>query len=245
MSTQSSGAGAATQQAHSGQPGVVVVKQRGGWFGKVLVFFGILGLLCAGWIGLATLKLVPDLGLKNPFTTQVEDRTGPALLESVQDLSLFVAARGNFQVVVDYKEDRAYVPDFISSYHALFVGYGSVDAYVDFATLDQGAIQVSADGKEVTVTLPEPVLSDVRLDVNQSRVYSLDEGFLERVKGFVTDDMNRQGQLYQLAEEKILEAAKQSELVERAKDNTRIKLEGMLRALGYERVTINFATNPQ
>ncbi len=239
MSTQSSGTGVTSAP---GESNVVVIKEKRGWGGRLLVFIGVLGLLFASFVGLSAVNLLPDI--KNPFTTRVDDRTGPALLESMQDLSLFVAARGNFQVVVDYKEDRAYVPDFVSSYHVLFVGYGSVDAYVDFATLDQDAIEVSADGTEVTVTLPEPVLSDVRLDVHQSRIYSLDEGLLETVRGLVTEDYNRQGQLYQLASDKIHEAAVQSELLERARENTRIKLEGMLRALGFERVTINFVTNP-
>jgi Protein of unknown function (DUF4230) len=226
----------------SSGPNVVVVKQKRGWAGAFLVIIGLLGLLCAGYVGLSVINLVPDI--KNPFQTEVEDRSGPVLLQSMEDLSLFVAARGNFQVVVDYKEDRAYVPEFISSYHVLFVGYGSVEAYVDFAALDEDAIQVSPDQTEVTITLPEPQLSEVRLDVNQSQIYSLDEGIFETVRNLVTEDVNRQGQLYQLAVEKIETAAQQSELLERAKDNTRIKLEGMMRSLGFERVTINFATNP-
>ena len=171
MSTQPSGTDVAPQPSG---PNVVVVKQKRGWAGALLVTIGLLGLLCAGYVGLSVINLVPDI--KNPFQTEVEDRSGPVLLQSMEDLSLFVAARGNFQVVVDYKEDRAYVPEFISSYHVLFVGYGSVDAYVDFAVLDQGAIVVSPDQTEVTITLPEPQLSEVRLDVNQSRIYSLDEG---------------------------------------------------------------------
>lgn len=221
---------------------VVVVKQKRGWAGAFLVIIGLIGLLCAGYVGLSVVNLVPDI--KNPFRTEVQDRSGPVLLQSMEDLSLFVAARGNFQVVVDYKEDRAYVPEFISSYHVLFVGYGSVEAYVDFAALDEGAIEVSPDQTEVTITLPEPQLSEVRLDVSQSRIYSLDEGIFETVRNLVTEDVNRQGQLYQLAVEKIETAAQQSELLERARENTRIKLEGMMRSLGFERVTINFATNP-
>jgi hypothetical protein len=239
MSTQPSGTEVAPQ---SSGPNVVVVKQKRSWAGGLLVAIGLIGLLCAGYVGLSVINLVPDI--KNPFQTQVDDRTGPVLLENMQDLSLFVAARGNFQVVVDYKEDRAYVPEFISSYHVLFVGYGSVDAYVDFAALDQGAIEVSPDQTEVTITLPEPQLSDVRLDVNQSRIYSLDEGIFETVRNLVNEDVNRQGKLYQLAVEKIATAAQQSELLERARENTKIKLEGMMRALGFERVTIKFETNP-
>jgi hypothetical protein len=239
------GAPMPTQTSDAAAPqgsNVVVVKQKRSWAGTFLVFIGLMGLLCAGYFGAATLKLVPEI--KNPFTTRVDDRSGPVLLESIQDLSLFVAARGNFQVVVDYREDRAYVPDFISSYHALFVGHGSVEAYVDFATIDEGAIEVSPDGTEVTITLPEPQLSEVRLDLNQSRIYALDEGLFETIRRLVREDINRQGDLYRLAVDKIEQAARQSDLLERARENTRITLEGMMRALGFERVTVNFVANP-
>jgi hypothetical protein len=237
MSTQSTGTGSAT-----GEPNVVVIRQRAGWGGRILVIIGLIGLLCAGYLALSTVSLIPKI--HNPFAAQTQDKSSPVVLQSIQDLSLFVAARGNFQVVVDYQQDHAYVPDFISSYHALFVGVGSVDATVDFSKLSQGAIQVSGDGKQVTVTLPEPQLSDVHLDINQSHVYSLDTGLLDKIQSLVTADYNQQGQLYQLASDKIKQAAIQSELVQRAEDNTRITLEGMLKSLGYERVTINFQTNP-
>lgn len=240
MSTESS----EVAQRQADEPMVVYVKEPAHWGRRILIFVGVIALLCAGGFALATANLMPSW-FKNPFATKVTDRTGPVLLESIEDLSQFVAARGNFQVVVDYKEDRPYVPDFISSYHVLFVGYGSVEAYVDFSALDAGAIQVSADGAEVTVTLPDPVLSEVHLDVSQSRIYSLDEGIFEKVKGLVNDDYNKQGQLYQLASEKIRIAAVDSELIERARENTRSKLEGILRAMGFTRVTITFQSDPK
>ncbi len=241
--TTDSTQGTSTQVARGDEPVVVYVREPKHWGRNILIFIGVVGLLIAGGFALAAVNLFPHI--RNPFATQVTDRTGPVLLQSIEDLNQFVAARGNFQVVVDYKEDRPYVPDFISSYHVLFVGQGSVDAYVDFTSLSEGAIQISGDGAEVTVTLPDPQLSEVHMDVNQSRIYSLDEGIFDKVKGLVADDYNRQGQLYQLASEKIKTAAIESELIDRARDNTRIKLEGILRSMGYERVTINFTPTPQ
>lgn len=230
-------------QPNPDQSQVVYVREPAHWGRRFLVLIGVLAVAAAAFFGLATANLLPSF-FKNPFQSQTHDRTGPVVLLSVQDLSRYVADEGNFQVVVDYKEDTRFIPSFISSYHALFVAYGTVEAYVDFSTLDQGAVQVSADGKEVTVTLPEPVLSEVRLDVSKSHVYSIDEGVLQKVQGLVTDDIDRQGQLYQLSVQKIKEAAAQSGLVARAKTNTQVKLEGLLRSLGYERVNIVFKTNP-
>jgi hypothetical protein len=228
----------------SDQSQVVYVREPAHWGRRILVLVGVLALGTAAFFGFAAVNLLPSF-ITNPFKKQVDDRTGPVVLQSVQDLSNYVAAKGNFQVVVDYKEDRAYVPDFISSYHALFVAYGSVNAYVDFSTLAQDAIKVSADGKEVTVTLPEPQLTEVTLDVNKSHVYSLDEGILENLQGLISNDLSRQGKLYQLAVEKIQEAAAQSGLIDRARENTENQLKAMLTALGYTRVNIVWQNNPQ
>jgi hypothetical protein len=228
----------------SDQTQVVYVREPAHWGRRILVLIGVVALGTAAFFGFAAVNLLPSF-ISNPFKKQVDDRTGPVVLQSVQSLSNYVAARGNFQVVVDYKEDRAWIPDFISSYHALFVAYGSVEAYVDFSGLAQDAIQVSADGKEVVVTLPEPQLTEVRLDVNKSHVYSLDEGILENLQGLISNDLDRQGKLYQLAVQKIEEAARQSEILSRARENTEKELTAILTTLGFTRVTIQWKTNPQ
>jgi DNA repair protein RadC len=56
-----------------------------------------------------------------------------------------------------------------------------------------------------------------------------------------SNDPNKLQQLYQLGEQKITDAAKDSELAQRAEENTRKMLDGMLRSLGYTSITITFA----
>jgi Protein of unknown function (DUF4230) len=220
------------------EPMVVYVREPKHWGRRILVFIGVMGLLLAAGFGLAAVNLFPKL--RNPFATQVTDRSGPAVVESIDNLSKYVAAQGNFQVIVDYEEDRPYVPDFVSSYHVLFIAYGSVDAYVDFSGLKGDAVVVSADGKSIEITIPEPVLDEPVIDVDKSHVYSVDVGLLEVVKRAAGGDLNSQGQLYQLSKSKIQAAATETELIERAKKNTTAMLESFLKGLGYERVTVNY-----
>jgi len=54
------------------------------------------------------------------------------------------------------------------------------------------------------------------------------------------DDSNSLQQLYQLAEVKLATAAQQSGVLDRAEQNTRATLEGMLHSLGYTNVIVNF-----
>src|SRR4029434_9000412 len=100
-------------------------------------FIGVLGILVAAVFGLKAVNLFPTL--RNPFATQKTDKSGPVLLESIQDLSRYVAAEGNFQVLVDLQENKRFIPDVLFNERTLFVGVGSVDAYADFSAINEGA----------------------------------------------------------------------------------------------------------
>ena len=188
------------------------------------------------------LDLLPKVG--NPFKSQTVDRSNPALLKSLTDLSDYHAASGNFQVIVDTEKDTKFVPAFIRGERTVYVAGGSVDAVVDFSQLDERSIQVSPDRTSVTVTLPAPALADPKVDPDQSRVVSRDRGVLDRLGGVFSDNPTSDRPLVLAAEQKMRDAANQSDLRTRAEDNTRHMLEGMLRALGYSSVTVTFAPPP-
>jgi hypothetical protein len=221
------------------QPQIVYVQQKAHWGRRLLVLLGVIALLGAVSLGLMAVDKFPKL--HNPFATQTTDRTGPVLLLSVKDLSRYVAAEGAFQVLVDVQENKALIPDFIFNDHTLFVGIGTVDAYVDFGNIDDGAIVT--DGTSVTINLPAPQLDKPSLDVDKSYVFAEDKGLTNRIGDFFNSNPNDKQQLYQLAEQKIIAAADDTELKNRAEINTRAMLEGLFKSLGYERVTVNFA-NP-
>jgi len=177
----------------------------------------------------------------NPFGTKTVDRSGPVLLLKLTDLARFEAASGTFREIVDVEKDVDNVPSMLAGERALFVAQASVDAYVDFSRLDEGAITVSADGQRVDVTLPPAALSDVRVDPEQSYVFSRDRGVLNRLGGVFSDNPTSERELYLAAERKIAEAAEDSGLRERAEDNTRSMLTGMLATLGYTNVGVQFS----
>ncbi|SIR21988.1 DUF4230 domain-containing protein [Micromonospora avicenniae] len=191
-------------------------------------------------LGVQTSGLLPNF--RNPFAEERTDRSQPTLLKSIQDLSRYVAAEGNFQVVVDLQKDRQYVPEFLLNERTLFVGAGSVEAYVDFSKISDGAIVESADGKSVEVKLPAPQLGETNLDLEKSYVFAERRGLLNRLGEVFGGDPNRQQEVYRLAEDRITAAARDSGLGARAEENTRKMLEGLLGSLGYERVTITYVT---
>ena len=192
----------------------------------------------AGRIG----DLLPSL--PNPFGSETVDRTQPAILQSLEDLSRYEAARANFEVIVDSEKDARFIPSVIRGERTLFVGAGSVEATVDFSELDEGSIRVSDDRRSVEVTVPAPTLSEPRVDPDRSRVVSRDRGVLDRVGSMFSDSPTSDRPLYLAAEKKMRAAAGSSDLQARAEENTRQMLDGTLRALGFTSVTVTFVSNP-
>ncbi|SEG57573.1 Protein of unknown function [Nonomuraea solani] len=180
----------------------------------------------------------------NPLGEQTIDRSQPVLLQSIKDLSRFEAATGNFQVVVDLEKDANFLPDAIKGTRTLFVGAGGVDAYVDFGAMATNAVTVSQDRTEATIRLPRAQLEKPNLDNNRSYVFAQQRGLFDRVSDFLSGSPGDQRELYLLAEKKISEAAVASDLRTRADANTKAMLSGMLKSLGFKKVTVKFTDEP-
>ncbi|MFC4913170.1 DUF4230 domain-containing protein [Actinomadura gamaensis] len=177
----------------------------------------------------------------NPLAEDTKDRSGPALLRSVRDMHRYQAATGDFQVVVDLDKEAEYLPGSLRGRRTLFVGQGSVNAYVDFSQLGSGAISVNSDRTAATVRLPHAQLDSTNLDPKRSYVFSTQRGLFDRFGDFFSSNPNNQQQLYVLASQKIQAAAQESGLQTRADQNTRSMLENMLRALGFKTITVQQA----
>ena len=198
--------------------------------------------LLLGVSSLGGLRLWPSF--PNPFGTRQVDRSQPVLLKAIEDLEVYKAASGSFQVVVDLEERSGGIPLALKGERTLFVAGGSVDAEVDFSTLDEGAIKVSDDGERVEITLPRARLAPARVDPDQSRVFSRERGLLDRLGSVLSDNPTSERKLYQLAAARMDQAALESDLRAQAERNTRAMLQSMLRSLGYREVSVTFRDPP-
>jgi len=202
-------------------------------------------------VGVAVVLLVALLALFGlarlthwPFGSEERDRSGPAVLTAMRDLSEYHAATGQYQVVIDIQQDAKFLPDVIKGKRTIFLAIGSVDSYVDFRKLGDDAVSVSLDRKSVSITLPRAQLSKPNVDPDQSRVLNQDLGVIDRLGNLFSDQPNPQNQqMYQLAEQRLADAAKQVGLQKRAEDNTKATLDKLMRSLGFTTVNITFV-NP-
>ena len=183
--------------------------------------------------------------LPNPFERERVDRSGPALLERLEDLSEYHAATARLQQIVDIERDDKVLPSFISGSRTTFLATGSVDAVIDFDRLDKRNIVVSKDGKAATITLPAPRLAEPRIDLDASRVVDRDRGLVDRVGGIFKDSPTSERTIIIAAQSKLrAAAAADRNLMTAAQDNTRKMLTQLLQGIGVERVTVRFQAPP-
>ncbi len=180
------------------------------------------------------------LHLGNPFATTTIDRSPPALLQKLSNLSRYDAAEGHFQQTIDLEDKVSFLPSFLAGERTVFIAQGTVDAAVDFSTLSNDAVQVRGD-HAVTITLPEPKLAHAVVNPATSHVASHDRGLANRVVSLFSDDPNAEQSLYTTAAKKLDAAARESKLVARAEQNTRTMLTSLLGKVGFTDVQLEFA----
>jgi hypothetical protein len=206
------------------------------WWRKLLIALAVVAaLLFAG----SRLDLIP--GFDDIFGSETHDRTGPTLLQSIQDLDRYEAASGNFQVVVDLEKDAKYLPDSIRGTRTLYVGAGTVGAFVDFGGIGANSVQVNKERTSATLRLPHAQLGKPALDARRSYAVSKQRGLLDRLGDFFSDNPASEHAVNQLAAQHIGAAAKDSELAARAEKNTTSMLQGLLHSLGFTEVKVIYA----
>jgi hypothetical protein len=211
-------------------------------FGSIVAALGLGVLALVGFLIVGALTGLFSIG--NPFSTSTVDRSQPALLKEINDLSRFEAAQGKFTTTIDVEHDVSILPSFIAGDRTVFLAQGTVDATVDFSALGGDAVQKGADGS-VTITLPEPTLGKAVLDTSKSHVASRSRGLLNRIGGVFSDSPTSEHEVTVLAQHKLASAAKDSKLVARAEKNTTAMLQTLLGRLGYTDVQVTYTVSPK
>ncbi|MGW5606647.1 DUF4230 domain-containing protein [Streptomyces sp. NPDC003753] len=222
-----------TKQAPSS---VTARRRMPGWGKAVVALVALLAVFFAG------LRLSVFPGLRDLLGTDTHDRSGPALLKSIQDMSRYQAASGNFQVVVDLEKDSRFLPSAIRGTRTLYVGAGTVDAYVDLGKVHEQDVEVNGDRTSATIRLPHAALGKPALDPDRSYAVSTQRGLLDRIGDFFSDNPGSEQAVQKLAVQHIAEAAKESELTGRAETNTTSMLDGLLKSLGFKEVKVSYGT---
>jgi hypothetical protein len=208
--------------------------------GGLLMSAGLVAVAIAIILLVGAVTGVFDIG--NPFASTTYDNSPPVLLKQLRNLSDYSAAQGVYLVRVELHDDVPILPDFIAGSKVDFDGIGTVDASVDFSKLSTAAVQVN--GGSVNITLPPPRLGQGVVDPKQSKVVSRSSGIINRMLWPFEDNPTSERDLYIRAAKKIEQAARESNLVQRAEKNTTAMLKGFLVRLGFNTVNVVFEKTP-
>ena len=93
------------------------------------------------------------------------------IVKQVRDVSELTTAIFETEDVIDISRKEG-----ITESKLIYIAHGSVRVGIDLGEFQDSDVQV--EGKKVTVSLPVLKVLDTKLDVNQSRLYDYNKGFL-------------------------------------------------------------------
>jgi len=157
----------------------------------------------------------------------------PAVVQGIQRLNELATVKYTTQVIVTEKENtkilRQPLPEFLTGEKVLLVAVGEVEAGVDLDEL--GPEDVRVKGDTVYIDLPEARILDSSLDEDKTRLYDRDRG-LFKIRG--NDELIEEAR--RDAEDRMVEAARENDLLDKARDNSEASISTLITSLGYDEV---------
>ncbi|QUS59876.1 DUF4230 domain-containing protein [Synechocystis sp. PCC 7339] len=151
-------------------------------------------------------------------------------IRAVSELSTTIFA---METVIPTSQERQWGNFTLGRTDLLYIGYGEVRAGIDLEQLSEQNIEQKS-GKLI-VTLPAPKILDQKIDVERSRIYQYDRGFLN-LGPDTAPELQSLAQRQTLA--KITAAACDQGILDQANEQAEIAVGGLLRGTGYTEVEI-------
>lgn len=155
------------------------------------------------------------------------------VVQQVRGASELTTAIFAMQAVVPTKRDRTLGGYVVGSTTLLYLAYGEVRAGVDLSPLTRADIQIVDN--VLRLRLPPPRILDSKIDVNRSRVYDYDRGFLS-LGPDVAPDLQEAAQRLTLQE--IVAAACSQGVLQEANQRAQLAVGQLLATAGYQQVVV-------
>ena len=202
-----------------------------------LLALALAGTLGAGLLGGALFIKscgAPALPVIPPLSSSVTVvRPTPNVLVAVQDLARLESASFHMERVLDVTDKQSRLFGLLQTEDALLlVAAADVTAGVDLQKLSSTDVIVDAEKNSATLTLPAPEVFHAELDNSKTYVHTRHTGAL------ASRQENLETRARQEAERSLVDAALQAGLLNRASDNAKHAVEGLVRGLGYEHVEV-------
>jgi len=162
------------------------------------------------------------------FLTRIE-LNEDVMVEKIVSMGKLELVKYSMKDVLERKQIRRIFPD----KRILFVAVGEVTGCIDLTKIKKADI-ITEGTDSVTVYLPEPEICYVKLDHKLSKVYDV-SGVL-----FPSDSKDMVEDIYKIAEQKILDNAKQQDILGKTRENALLIFKPMLENISGKRIGIQF-----
>jgi hypothetical protein len=219
---------------------------RGGcrvWVGyaAIIVLGAVVGFLIMTVIGIFTAgeRFVTGIEgiLNGPTPTPTIDVRG-VVVRQIRDASELTTTLFAMETVVEASAVNEFAGLNIGTTRLLLIAYGEVRAGIDLSGITEQDITVVSD--TIRIRVPPPRLIDSKVDVNQTRVYDYDQGFLN-LGPDVGPQLADRAQEEALA--KIKTAACENGILEEANQRAAVILQGLFTGIADGR-RVEIITQP-
>ncbi|HEX6289368.1 MAG TPA: DUF4230 domain-containing protein [Herpetosiphonaceae bacterium] len=206
--------------------------------GAAILALGLVILGAFFYFGLnrATSNLNPFGGasINNPLaaapTTISVDR--PAVIQQIRALNRLETTTASIEKVITAEQGGSAFYNFFRGDKLLLVAHGDVIAGFDLSKMRPEDVVVSEDGKSATVALPPPEILVSRLDNEKTYVYDRETGIFNQGNPGLESEARR------VAEQQILQAACEDNILKRAADEGKRSIENLVKAFGIDTVVV-------
>ncbi|EOR93069.1 hypothetical protein ADIARSV_3758 [Arcticibacter svalbardensis MN12-7] len=167
--------------------------------------------------------------VKKQFVETRTEITEDVMIEKITSIGKLELVKYNMKDVIEKKELRTLLPD----KKILLVAAGEVAGCIDLTKMKQEDIEKSSEDS-ITVYLPQPEICYFKLDHKRSRVYDVTGSW------FADDTKTMVEEIYKLAEQRLLQNAKDMDIMGKTRENAFVIFKPILENISGKRVGIKF-----
>ena len=191
-------------------------------FGSRILFILVSTIIIAGFL------VFLFFFIKHQFSVSRIEITDSGLVQKITSMGKLELVKYEMKDIIEQKEVHPILPDS----RVLLLAVGEATACIDLTKVNRSDIIQGKDS--VTVFLPEPEICYAKLDHEKSKVYDI-KGvmFEDGAKDMVED-------VYKLAEKKILDDAKEMNVLGMARQNAQLIFKPLLEGISGKTVILKF-----
>jgi hypothetical protein len=191
-------------------------------FGNRILFILISSIVISGFL------VFLFFYIKHEFTASRTEITETGMVQKITSMGKLELVKYTMKDIVEQKEIHPILPDS----KVLFLAVGEVTACIDLTKVKRSDIIQSND--LVTVFLPQPEICYSAIDHQKSKVYDI------RGTWFQNDTKDMVEAVYKIAEKRIMENAKQMDVIGTARQNALLIFKPLLESISGKKVILSF-----